>query len=249
MFVDLNVIWPSLGVKDMTIVNTVKMLEKLGYAAVALNYQYDGKLQNIIKNPIPATLYPGQKIKIYSRITITIESTPQNKVLHNATKEFDILALRPVGERLLQQTASDLEFDILSFDFSQRLPFYLKHTIMGLAVSRGIGIEISYASGLREASSRRNLVTNASSLVRATRGRGILISSETRSPLECRAGFDVINLATFWDMKQDQARHAIGGFCRSVILHAETRRDTYRSAVKLVDEGDATSNKRLKTAA
>nr|NP_593330.1 putative RNase P and RNase MRP subunit p30 [Schizosaccharomyces pombe]P87120.2 RecName: Full=Probable ribonuclease P protein subunit 3 [Schizosaccharomyces pombe 972h-]CAB08749.2 RNase P and RNase MRP subunit p30 (predicted) [Schizosaccharomyces pombe] len=229
MFIDLNVVWPTLGVKDLNLVKTVKTLERLGYTAIALNYQYDGKLQNVIKNPIVKELYPEQKIKIYSRITLTIESMPQNKVLSNVTKEFDILAIRPIGDRLLQQTCSDLEFDILSIDFTQRLPFYLKHTFMGLAVSRDIGIEISYSSGLRDVSNRRNLITNATSLVRATRGRGIIVTSETRTPLECRAGFDVINLATFWDLKQDQARKSVGESCRSVLLHAETRRDTYRS--------------------
>ncbi|EEB09694.1 RNase P and RNase MRP subunit p30 [Schizosaccharomyces japonicus yFS275] len=232
MFIDLNVVWPSLGVKDVNLKKTVMMLEKLGYKAVALNFQFDGKLQGIIHNPIPKELFPDQKIKVYSRITVTLESTPQNRILHDSTKEFDILAVRPIGEKLLQHACTDLEVDIISLDMTQRLPFYLKHTMLGVAVTRNVALEVSYAAGLRDSSARRYVINNAASLTRATRGRGILVTSEARSPLECRGGHDVVNLATFWDMKQDNARKAIGEFARAVLLHADSRRNTYRGILK-----------------
>jgi len=44
---------------------------------------------------------------------------------------------------------SVLDIDIISLDFSSRLPFYLKLPMINLAIERGIHFEINYSASLR----------------------------------------------------------------------------------------------------
>jgi ribonuclease P/MRP protein subunit RPP1 len=64
------------------------------------------------------------------------------------------------------------------------------------------------------------LIGNACSLVRATGGRNIIVSSDARVAMEVRGPHDVANLATFFGLNQADARHAISTNPRSAMLHA-----------------------------
>jgi ribonuclease P/MRP protein subunit RPP1 len=120
----------------------------------------------------------------------------------------------------------------LSLDISQRLPFPLRHNLFTNLVARGVGIEVCYAAGIGDTAARRNIISNATGLIRATRGRGLLISSEARRTADLRGPFDVINLATFWGMKQEFGM----GDGRKVVLHSEARRLTYKGAVQIITQ-------------
>ena len=69
-------------------------------------------------------------------------------------------------------------------------------------------------------------------MIRGTRGRGILISSEAERTADLRGPFDVSNLATFWGLKQEFGM----GDGRKVLLHSDARRLTYKGAVQVVTE-------------
>lgn len=110
---------------------------------------------------------------------------------------------------------------------SARLPFYLKHSTVGLAVERGIYFELCYSAAIRgkephdkvfganavslerkvlilalclfhvgiiDATARRNLISNAQSLIRVTRGKNIILSSQAMKAMELRGPYDIVNL-------------------------------------------------------
>lgn len=120
----------------------------------------------------------------------------------------------------------------MSLDISQRLPFPLRHNLFTNLVARGVSIEVCYAAGIGDTAARRNIISNATGLIRGTRGRGLLISSEARRAADLRGPFDVINLATFWGMKQEFGM----GDGRKVVLHSEARRLTYKGAVQIISQ-------------
>lgn len=99
-------------------------------------------------------------------------------------------------------------------------------------ISRGVAIEIPYAAGVSDSAARRNIISNATGLIRGTRGRGLLISSEANRTADLRGPYDVINLATFWGLKQEFGM----GDGRKVLLHSEARRLTYKGAVQVITE-------------
>lgn len=169
-------------------------------------------------------------------MTIVIEEGSQNYNLYSATDTFDILAVRPTSEKMFQHACTSMDIDIISLDMSQRLPFYIKHSTVGLAITRGIRLEICYASGISDINCRKNLISNASALIRATRGKGIIISSEASNLMYCRSGYDIINLSTFWGLSQERGKNAIGKEARSVIIHGEARKNASKGIIKLVDD-------------
>lgn len=112
---------------------------------------------------------------------------------------------------------------------------------LALALQRGIKIEICYAPGVLAAdggASRRNLISNATQIIRATRGRGIVISSEAKRALACRGPWDVINLAAVWGLGQEKGLEAIGREARSVVVQAEIRRRSFRGVIDVVYGGE-----------
>lgn len=59
-----------------------------------------------------------------------------------------------------------------------------------------------------------------------------MISSEANRTADLRGPYDVINLATFWGLKQELGM----GDGRKVLLHSEARRLTYKGAVQVITE-------------
>ncbi|KAL7273990.1 RNA-binding RNA processing protein rpp1 [Rhizina undulata] len=244
MFYDLNIPWSQ---NSPELPRIAAFLDELGYNVIALNHTLSGKLSPSLTNPIPADPFPQTpKLRVLRRITLVLDDPSQNHRLASLTNLYDIVALRPTSEKLLLQACSALECDLVSLDLSQRLPFHLKHKVVGTAIQRGIFFEITYSASITDVNARRNLISNAAALIRATRGRGIIISSEAKKAVGLRAPFDIINLATLWGLSQEKGREAIGSLSRSVVAQAEMRRRSFRGVINVVESGGLSESERLK---
>lgn len=159
-----------------------------------------------------------EQFYLYSRITLILEDVSQNYGLSSISSsasssflnDYDLIAVQPMTEKLLQTACSNLDVDIISLDMSSRLPFYLKYTTIRQAIDRGILFEISYAPAIRDTTNaRRNLISNAMNLVRITKGKHILLSSGAIHAMELRGPYDVMNLASIFGLHESQAREAM----------------------------------------
>lgn len=100
-------------------------------------------------------------------------------------------------------------------------------------------IEICYGVGiLGSGDQKRNLISNATQLVRATRGRGLVVSSEAGRALACRGPWDVVNLAGSWGLGKERGVEALGREARGVVVAAEMRKSSYRGVVDVVFAGE-----------
>ena len=221
----------------MTLTSTV------GYNVVALNHTITGKLPAEVTNAIPSPLPfpPPSSLTLLRRCTISLSDPAQNARLASLAAAYDLLALRPLTEKSLGQACHDLECDIISIDLSIRYPFYFKHKMVADAVKRGIKFEICYAPGILAVDGgqgRRNLISNATGLIRATRGRGLIISSEARKVLALRGPSDVVNLACVWGLGQERGTEAVGRESRSVVVQARLKRTGYRGVVDVLYGGE-----------
>ncbi|KAF9405472.1 hypothetical protein BGZ94_003526 [Podila epigama] len=242
MFYDLNIPVTTTGstvaTKDqLETKKRVELLVHLGYQAVAYNNELSGKLPSNHVNPLPKLVLPDVNIKQYSRLTLAVDEISQNYGLNASNPSvlsYDILAVQPTNEKLFQAACGTFEVDIISLDMSARLPFYMKHSTVGLAVERGIYFEVCYGAAIRDATARRNLISNAQSLIRVTRGKNIILSSQAMRAMELRGPYDIVNFGTLLGLNQAVAKECLSSNCRAVIFHAETRRNTVR-AVASVD--------------
>jgi ribonuclease P/MRP protein subunit RPP1 len=111
---------------------------------------------------------------------------------------------------------------------------------MLMAVERGIRIELCYGPGITalDRNARKQLIENATAIIRTTRGRGIIISSEAASALQCRAPADIVNLAAIWGLGQERGVEAVTKEARSVVVAAQFKRTSYRGVVDVVYGGE-----------
>ncbi|WFD23638.1 ribonuclease P [Malassezia equina] len=130
----------------------------------------------------------------------------------NALQQYDVLAVMPLTESGFQHaciTMSELKpfsVDIISLDLATapRLPFHLKRSTVGAALANGVVFEITYGSATTMSSAttgqqdlaaaRRNLFSGAREILRATNGKGVIISSAAMDVLGLRGPYDVLNI-------------------------------------------------------
>jgi len=240
MFYDLNVLWNPASTQE--IARTLAFLAELGYNVVALNHVISGKfptdLACQIPDPLPFAI--PSNLTVLRRCTLQLSEPVANARLTALGANYDILALRPIDEKTLQNACSNLDSDLISLDLSQRLSYFFKFKMVAECVKRGIRFEICYSQGLLgDANARRNLISNATQLIRATRGgRGIIISSEAKRAVGCRGPWDAINLSAIWGLAQDRGYEAVSKQSRSVVVSAKLKRTGYRGIVDVVYGGE-----------
>ena len=225
----------------------------MGYNTVALDFTIAGKVpadtSNQIPHPLPFAI--PRSLHILRRCTLHLSDPSQNHRVQSLSSAYDILAIRPDNEKSLQQVCQGLECDLISLDLSTRFPFYFKHNTMANALQRGVKFEICYGPGVLNSdggASRRNLIGNAAQLIRATRGRGIVISSEAKRALACRGPADVVNLAVLWGLGQEKGMEAVGKEARSLVVQAEMKRRSFRGVIDVVYGGEVPKREPAKTA-
>ena len=225
----------------------------MGYNTVALDFAIIGKVPIDIPNQIPTPLQftTPQSLHILRRCTLHLSDPSQNHRLQSLNSTYDILAIRPNNEKSLQQACQTLECDLISLDLSSRFSFYFKHKTLANALQRGVKFEICYSPGILNSdggASRRNLISNATQLIRATRGRGIVISSEAKRALACRGPADLVNLAVLWGLGQEKGMEAVGKEARNVVVQAEMKRRSFRGVVDVIYGGEKPERESEKSA-
>ncbi|KAJ5936721.1 hypothetical protein N7466_003171 [Penicillium verhagenii] len=236
MFYDLNVPYSP---DDPEVPHTLNFLAELGYTTIALSQTITGKPPNNLTPP-PLPPNPPKSLQLLTRLNLTLSDPAQNQRLNNLTQAYDLVALRPMNEKALLNACTNLECDVISLDLSVRLPYHFKFKMLSAAVSRGVRLEICYGPGVTGsgADARRNLIGNAMALIRATRGRGVIVSSEARRALNLRAPWDVINLTCVWGLSQERGKEAICEETRKVVALAKLKRSSWRGIVDIVHGGE-----------
>ncbi|KAH8163619.1 hypothetical protein CIB48_g4637 [Xylaria polymorpha] len=211
---------------------------------------------------------PQPKIPtVLRRATLVLSESSQHHRLPQLSAAYDILAVRPQTEDSFSAACQSLnDVSIISLDLTVRQPFTFRPKPCMFAVNRGVRFEVCYSQvlqgpapahilglkGIRDGSggyaggaglavdarARATFIGNVSSLIRATRGRGIIISSEARSVLGLRAPADVVNLLHVWGLSTDRATEGIGALPRGVVVNEGLKRSGFRGVVDIVGVAD-----------
>ncbi|ORZ31688.1 RNase P subunit p30-domain-containing protein [Catenaria anguillulae PL171] len=250
MLYDLNVPWPTTSVNPQQSIdkarNTAADLAALGFHTLAFNQTVTGAFSNQTECLIPDVKPPKWKadalhimtsrgitdvsaINTMSRVTFVLEDQAQVSAIaqcQDFVKKFDIVAVTPTSDKLWMAACQTIDCDIISLDMSQRLPFVFKHSIVGEAIRRGIVFEIAYSAAFRDNTAKRNLISNATNLLRVTKGKNVILSSGAKTQLEARGPW----IGCLFGLNQDSAKHCISTYCAAAIVHAQTRGQTHKAA-------------------
>ncbi|GAM38670.1 hypothetical protein TCE0_033r09581 [Talaromyces pinophilus] len=243
MFYDLNVPYAA---DEAQLTNTLNFLAEVGYTTVALSQTMSGKLPpNLAAPQLPSNA--PKSLTLLTRLNLVLSDPSQSYRMANLIPLFSIVAVRPMNEKSLLNACTNLDCDLISLDLSVRLPFHFKFKTVSSAISRGVRFEICYSPGITGSGleARRNLIGNAMSLIRATRGRGIIISSEAKRALAIRAPMDVVNLACVWGLSHERGKEAICEEARKVVALSSLKRTSWRGVIDVVDGGEKRAPKKV----
>ncbi|KAI9680164.1 MAG: hypothetical protein M1829_001401 [Trizodia sp. TS-e1964] len=246
MFCDLNIPWAPNDGPELQ--QTLSFLDELGYNVLALTHTLSGKLPADLRCPIPIIqpFITPAKLRLLRRCNLVLETLDQNNRLAALSQAYDLLAIRPTTEKALQQACLALECDLISIDLSIRHAFFFKPKLLLNAVKRGVRIEICYASGLASSDgmARKNLISNATNIIRATKGNGIIFSSEAKRALGIRGPADVINLGVVWGLSQEKGRLALDAEPKALVAGAQMRRRSYKGVIEVIYGGETPQDSR-----
>lgn len=145
------------------------------------------------------------------------------------------MATRPLNQMAFDQACNASVVDIISLDFSEKLPFRLKLAMVQAAIKRGVHFEISYSHIIAGGHARRQILSEAKRLGEWTRGKNMIISGSATSLNEVRGPRDVANLSTvLLGLTMERAKAAISGNCRSLVANALRKKDCYfKEAIRI----------------
>ncbi|KAL7821890.1 PHP domain-like protein [Trichoderma gracile] len=250
---DLNIAWSPATPTDR-LLQTLTTAHSFGYTTVALNHTLELPFPANPTAPFPSlpsssttststsTAAAAPKLPhILHRATLPLaDPSASNYRLPSLASVYDILAIRPLTEKAFQNACLTLDIPLISLDMAQHFPFYFRPKPCMAAVARGVRFELCYAQALNptagggDARARANFISNATSLIRATRGRGIIISSEARSAFGLRAPADVVNLFNVWGLQSEKAMEGLRTIPRGVVVNEGLKRDGFRGVINIV---------------
>ncbi|XP_069373231.1 ribonuclease P protein subunit p30 isoform X2 [Paralichthys olivaceus] len=206
VFMDLN-LSSSCCVRSL-----IESAAQLGFSTVAINYVFEpSKKKQEIPTPKP--------------INELIDQLPIVQRPNAAEyRSFDLLAVQPTTEKLFHAACLLYDVDIICILVTEKLPFFFKRAPVSGAVDRGVAFEVSYSAAIRDSTMRRYTIANAVSLMESCKGRNVILSSAAEKALELRGPYDVTNLGLLFGLSDKDSKEAISSTCRSVLLHAETRK-------------------------
>ncbi|KAM9837828.1 ribonuclease P protein subunit p30 isoform 2-T2 [Aulostomus maculatus] len=183
----------------------------LGFSTVAINYVFEppAKKKQEIPSPKPIhelidqlPIVQGRSwpIRVLNRLTVVMSDSTH----FAACMTYDV--------------------DIICVPVTEKLPFFFKRAPVNGAVDRGVVFEVSYSAAIRDTTMRRYTIANAISLMESCKGKNLIMSSAAEKHLELRGPYDITNLGLLFGLSEEDAKEAISSTCRSVLLHADTRK-------------------------
>lgn len=271
MLYDLNIVWtPQTAPSDLE--RTLKFSQSLGYNVVALNHTFEAPIPAQVANPIPqigpahASFPPPHQAASSTsssrtpsssslpttlrRATVVITDPSTNHRLPTLAAAYDLLAARPTTDKAFAAACTTMsEIALISLDLSTSHPFRFKPKPCMAAVHRGVLFEVCYSQLVANSDTRARatFIANVLELVRATKGRGVVLSSEARAAaggVGLRAPADVVNLFACWGLGSEKGMEAVGTNPRAVVVNEGLRRRGFRGVVDIVQaEGRVPASK------
>ncbi|XP_067432478.1 ribonuclease P protein subunit p30 isoform X1 [Thunnus thynnus] len=231
VFMDLNLNYTADKSRLQSLIETAA---HLGFSTVAVNYVFEPSAKNKgIPSPtpinelidqLPVVQGRSRPITVLNRLTIVTSDPSHFRPNAAEYRCFDLLAVQPTSEKLFHAACMMYDVDIICVSVTEKLPFFFKRAPVNGAADRGLVFEVSYAAAIRDSTMRRYTIANAVSLMESCRGKNVILSSAAEKALELRGPYDVTNLGLLFGLSDGDAKEAVSSRCRSVILHAETRK-------------------------
>lgn len=179
------------------------------------------------------------KIKIYNRLTIEISEQKEIFQLtkpNNFIKSFDILAIKPKNDKILESCLSnELICDIINIDLYEKFSFMSKKKLFQTAADKGMFFEVEYGKFITDNESRSNFISNFILLNQVLKGKNLIMSSGAENLFMQRNPEDIITIMeTIFDIKKHLAYKMITEYPIKAILKSKQRK-LYKTTLEIVN--------------
>uniref|UniRef100_A0A8C2YXK8 Ribonuclease P protein subunit p30 n=1 Tax=Cyclopterus lumpus TaxID=8103 RepID=A0A8C2YXK8_CYCLU len=226
VFMDLNV---SFSAERSRMTKLIEAAAHLGFSTVAINYVFEPMAKKKLEIPMPTPVKElidqlpvvqgrSRPIRVLNRLTVVMSDSSHFRPNATEYRGFDLLAVQPTTEKLFHAACMLYDVDIICISVTEKLPFFFKRAPVNGAMDRGVVFEVSYSAAIRDSTRRRYTIANAVSLMESCKGKVPL------PPLELRGPYDITNLGLLFGLSEGDAKEAVSSTCRSVVLHAESRK-------------------------
>jgi len=194
------------------------------------------KFLNVQKND----LINWDKIKIYKRLTIEISDQKEIFQLtkpNNYLKSFDILAVRPKNDKILESCLmSEFNCDIINIDLYEKFSFMTKKKLFQTAADKGMFFEVEYGKFITNNETRSNFISNFILLNQVLKSKNLIISSGAENLFMMRNPNDVITIMeTIFDMKKHIAYKMITENPIKAILKSKQRK-LFKTTLEIINK-------------
>ncbi|KAL4078847.1 RNase P subunit p30-domain-containing protein [Scleroderma yunnanense] len=207
---------------------------ELGYNVLAFNQtiskKIDPKTRVNILDSLLSQLKARAGVVFLKRLTIILNEESEKgfgltSINALAVESYDLLSLVLTTSttcslvRLAYSLPSPLTTDVISLPLtSPRLPFLLKHTLVQAAIKNGATGGLAFGVSDSGLNTKRNWWAAAQEVVRATKGKRIIVSGGALAEADYRGPRDVQNLISLLGLAQNLAHDASTATLKSLII-------------------------------
>eukprot|EP00698_Gefionella_okellyi_P010540 TRINITY_DN2736_c0_g1_i1.p1 TRINITY_DN2736_c0_g1~~TRINITY_DN2736_c0_g1_i1.p1 ORF type:complete len:237 (-),score=53.10 TRINITY_DN2736_c0_g1_i1:277-987(-) len=223
MYFDINVPAADKVLDDARL----QTLKKFGFDAYGFAVTCVGNDKIPPPLPVsPSSNTTGPTPHHLNRLTVQVPDAGMYYLTNQlqAINTWDVVAAMPMSEKAFLAVCERAEVDIVSLDLGNRMPFKLKAQQIHAALARGMFFEIPVDAMLRDAGARRHLIANARTIVRATNGKGVILTSGATDPMLMRSPHEICALGYLCGLQHDQAVIAMTVAPQMALDHAKSRK-------------------------
>lgn len=237
--------------------NTIATLFSLGYTHIAINFTINENVKIPTQSPqdinpidiqwLKQEFSKFSGLKLYTRLTIVVNDPGQCQGITRLQNAFDLISIMPLNERALILCTTNLDIDMITLPMGTRMSFFLKHKTVGSAIEKGIKFEMcygpmiagpaAYSEALQLSSvgqlSRKNFFNNALQLIRASRSKGLIVSSGAQQPLHARNSFDILNLLKTLGLDSSRSKATVTLNPEKVLVSGRLRIRSWKQTVQI----------------
>ena len=120
-------------------------------------------------------------------------------------------------------------YDIITFDLGEKIPFMLRRNSVNEAIRKGKFFEICL-SPLYDTNRKRVCLTNCINIIKATKGKNLVVSSDVSNTLYHRSGYDICSLLVTLGLKKDEAYRCVTENPKKCVATGKYRK-SYKGAI------------------
>lgn len=179
-------------------------------------------------NSMSHTLINWDQIRQLSRVTVEVNDSKdlyQFSNPSNAIRSYDIVAVCPQSDKMLDLCLADLNVDVITINFDVKFNFLGKKHLLNSSIDKGTFFEINYSRFISDTSKRSTFITNFLIFLEVTKGKNIILSSGAETFYDHRSPHDITTMfETIFQIKKDIIKHMISDNVEKVITKSVQRK-------------------------